>query len=49
MTGGVNDQFFNQIAYSGVKKAAELFQWETALIESTMPIGLWQEHSNVRR
>ena len=31
---GVNDQFFNQIAYSGVKKAAELFQWETSLVES---------------
>ena len=34
---GVNDQFFNQIAYAGVKKAAELFQWETALIESAIP------------
>ena len=33
---GVNDQFFNQLAYSGVKKAAELFQWETALIESSL-------------
>jgi len=30
---GVNDQFFNQLAYSGVNKASELFQWETALIE----------------
>jgi WD40 repeat protein/basic membrane lipoprotein Med (substrate-binding protein (PBP1-ABC) superfamily) len=33
---GVNDQFFNQITYSGVKKAAELFQWETSLIESAI-------------
>jgi len=30
----VNDQFFNQIANTGVKMAAELFQWETSLIES---------------
>jgi len=33
-TSGVNDQFFNQIAYSGVKKAADFFRWETSLIES---------------
>jgi basic membrane protein A len=35
---GVNDQFFNQIAYSGVNKAAELFQWEITLIESRYPV-----------
>jgi basic membrane protein A len=29
----VNDQFFNQLAYFGVNKAAELFQLKTVLIE----------------
>jgi WD40 repeat protein/basic membrane lipoprotein Med (substrate-binding protein (PBP1-ABC) superfamily)/transcriptional regulator with XRE-family HTH domain len=31
--GGVNDEFYNQMAYAGVKEAASRFGWESALLE----------------
>jgi WD40 repeat protein/basic membrane lipoprotein Med (substrate-binding protein (PBP1-ABC) superfamily) len=34
---GVNDQFYNQIAYQGLKEAARLHGWEAAVLESSQP------------
>jgi basic membrane protein A len=34
---GVNDQFFNQIAYQGVQEAAQRFGWEGTFLESGQP------------
>jgi len=35
---GVNDQFYNQIAYQGVQEAAQRFGWDSALLESRQPV-----------
>jgi basic membrane protein A len=34
---GINDQFFNQKTFEGVREAAETFQWGVAVVESLHP------------
>jgi WD40 repeat protein/basic membrane lipoprotein Med (substrate-binding protein (PBP1-ABC) superfamily) len=34
---GVNDEFFNQVAYQGVQEASKQLGWESALVEPTSP------------
>ncbi|HET7090119.1 MAG TPA: BMP family ABC transporter substrate-binding protein [Anaerolineae bacterium] len=35
--GSVYDGFFNELAYTGVQDAAETFEWEDAVLESSTP------------